>query len=47
MTNESNTEKLARLYDAEGFTKEQMAEEMFNNGATFAEVVRVARKMQK
>jgi hypothetical protein len=46
MTNESNIEKLARLYAEEGFTKEQMAEEMFNNGATFAEVVKVGLLMK-
>jgi len=45
MTNESNIEKLARLYIEEGFTKEQMAEEMLNNGSTFATVVKVGLLM--
>lgn len=46
MTSESNIEKLARLYVEENFTKEQMAEEMFKNGSTFAEVVRVGLLMK-
>jgi len=37
MTNESNIEKLARLYTEEGFTKEQMAD---------AEVAKVGRLMK-
>ena len=41
MNTESNIEKLARLYKEEKFTKEQMAEEMFKNGADFPTVVRV------
>ena len=46
MTNESSIEKLARLYTEEGFTKEQMAEEMFKNGASFAEVAKVGQLMK-
>ena len=46
MTNESNVEKLARLYTEENFTKEQMAEEMFRNGSSFAEVAKVGRLMK-
>ena len=45
MKTESTIEKLARLYKEEGFTKEQMAEEMFKNGAEFETVVRVGRAM--
>jgi hypothetical protein len=45
MTNESNIEKLARLYTEEGFTKEQMAEEMFGNGCSFSLVVKVSLQM--
>jgi hypothetical protein len=45
MNTESNIEKLARLYKEEKFTKEQMAEEMFKNGADFPTVVRVGRAM--
>ena len=46
MTSESNIAKLARLYMQEGFTKEEMANEMFSNGASFAEVVKVGLLMK-
>ena len=46
MTNETKIAKLARLYTEEGFTKEQMAEEMFNNGSSFETVVKVSMKMK-
>ena len=46
MTSESNIAKLARLYMQEGFTKEEMANEMFSNGASFETVVKVSMKMK-
>ena len=46
MTIETNIQKLARLYTEEGFTKEQMAEEMFKNGSAFADVVKVGLLMK-
>lgn len=47
MKPETSLEKLARLYSEEGFTKEQMAEEMFRNDCDFALVVQVSRLMDK
>ena len=46
MTNESPIAKLARLYTEEGFTKNKMAEEMFENGASFEMVVKISMKMK-
>jgi hypothetical protein len=46
MTSESNIEKLARLYTEEGFTKEQMAEDMFkDDNCSFSLVVKVSLQM--
>jgi len=38
-------QKLAKLYNAEGFTKEQMATELFESGASYEFVVRVSTQM--
>ena len=46
MTSESNIAKLARLYMEEGFTKEEMAKEMFDMGASYETVVKVSMKMK-
>ena len=46
MTNESPIEKLARIYTEDGFTKEQMAEELFRDGFSFALVVKVGLLMK-
>lgn len=46
MTNESPIEKLARLYTEDGYTKEQMALEMFKNGQTYGTVVKVGLLMK-
>ena len=46
MITETNIEKLARLYTEDGFTKEEMAKEMFSNGLTFADVVKVGLLMK-
>ena len=46
MTTESPIAKLARLYMEEGYTKEEMANEMFDGGASFELVVRISMKMK-
>ena len=46
MTSESNIEKLARIYNEEGFTKEQMAEDMLKDDrCSFSLVVKVSLQM--
>ncbi len=45
MTNETNVQKLARLYKEEGFTKEQVATELFADGLDYVTVVKVSLAM--
>ena len=46
MNTETQIAKLARLYMEEGFTKEEMAKEMFDGGASYETVVKVSMKMK-
>ena len=46
MTTESYIAKLARVYKDDGFTKEEMAKEMFGFGSSFEIVVKVGREMK-
>jgi len=46
MNNDANIAKLARLYTEEGFTKEQAASEMCENGMPFSVAVKVLHAMK-
>ena len=41
----TNTEKLAKSYKEDGFTLEEMAEDLFKKGAVFETVVKVSLQM--
>ena len=41
----TTNQRLAKSYKEEGFTKEEMAEDLFKNGAVFETVVKVGLQM--